>query len=192
MITTDGWCLWIWWVMRSTLVSARTRRDLDREPRREARRAVCRADSSLVTYSTEPADSGFASALATCRSSVDLPMPGSPPTRTADPGTTPPPRMRSNSPMPEGMRGESAWSIASSGSGSAPCARSAVAVSAPAVIAAAGARDAARGSGVGSLYSCSASHVPQSGHLPIHLGWTEPQELQRKCVFVLAMRVREL
>src|SRR5437899_2375756 len=33
-------------------------------------------------------------------SSVDLPMPGSPPTRTTDPGTIPPPRTKSNSARP--------------------------------------------------------------------------------------------
>ena len=37
---------------------------------------------------------------AACSSSVDLPMPGSPPSSTSDPGTTPPPSTRSNSPMP--------------------------------------------------------------------------------------------
>ena len=39
--------------------------------------------------------------------SVDLPMPGSPPTRTAEPGTRPPPSTRSNSAMPVGSRGAS-------------------------------------------------------------------------------------
>src|SRR5215204_4029771 len=46
-----------------------------------------------------------------------------------------------------------------------------------------------RGSGVGVLYSWRLSQVPQSGHLPIHLGWTEPQELQRNWVLALAMSV---
>ena len=36
----------------------------------------------------------------TCNSSVDLPTPGSPPTKMAEPGTTPPPHTRSNSSMP--------------------------------------------------------------------------------------------
>src|SRR5207237_10819262 len=46
-----------------------------------------------------------------------------------------------------------------------------------------------RESKVGALYSSRLSHVPQSGHLPIHLGWTEPQELHRNCSldFDLAM-----
>ena len=47
-------------------------------------------------------------------------MPGSPPTRTALPGTIPPPRMRSNSPMPVGVRGASSDRSRESRSGSAP------------------------------------------------------------------------
>ena len=38
-------------------------------------------------------------------SSVDLPMPGSPPSSSTEPGTKPPPVTRSNSPMPVAMRG---------------------------------------------------------------------------------------
>ena len=41
-----------------------------------------------------------ASAAAACISSVDLPMPGSPPTSSAEPRTKPPPVTRSSSPMP--------------------------------------------------------------------------------------------
>lgn len=41
---------------------------------------------------------------AVCRSSVDFPMPGSPPIRTAEPGTSPPPRARSNSASPVDLR----------------------------------------------------------------------------------------
>ena len=44
---------------------------------------------------------------ATWSSSVDLPMPGSPPSRISEPGTMPPPRTRSSSPMPVGRRGTS-------------------------------------------------------------------------------------
>ena len=43
------------------------------------------------------------SRCATCRSSVLLPIPGSPPISTIDPGTIPPPSTRSNSPMPEAI-----------------------------------------------------------------------------------------
>src|SRR5699024_12103997 len=36
----------------------------------------------------------------TCKSKVDFPIPGSPPIKTRDPGTTPPPRTRLNSSKP--------------------------------------------------------------------------------------------
>src|SRR5690349_15141492 len=42
----------------------------------------------------------FASAAADCSSSVDLPMPGSPPTSSAEPLTKPPPVTLSSSAMP--------------------------------------------------------------------------------------------
>ena len=51
-----------------------------------------------------------ASAAAACISSVDLPMPGSPPTRIAEPRTKPPPVARSSSAMPDAMRGASSIS----------------------------------------------------------------------------------
>ena len=50
------------------------------------------------------ADGRARSCAAACSSSVDLPMPGSPPSSTSEPGTMPPPSTRSNSPMPLGMR----------------------------------------------------------------------------------------
>ncbi len=46
-----------------------------------------------------------ASSAPACNSTVDLPMPGSPPTRSAEPGTSPPPVTRSSSAMPVEMRG---------------------------------------------------------------------------------------
>ena len=39
----------------------------------------------------------LATLLATCISNVDFPIPGSPPTKTKDPLTTPPPKTLSNS-----------------------------------------------------------------------------------------------
>jgi hypothetical protein len=41
---------------------------------------------------------------AACSSSVDFPIPGSPPSSISEPGTTPPPSTRSNSPMPVDRR----------------------------------------------------------------------------------------
>ena len=87
-------------------------------PRRAARSRTCAPDSSPVAYRTpDPA----ATPAATWSRSVDLPMPGSPPTRTTDPATSPPPSTRSNSPIPTGRRTSaspsSAWDRAT---GTAP------------------------------------------------------------------------
>ena len=49
----------------------------------------------------------MASVAASCSSSVDLPMPGSPPISSAEPGTMPPPVTRSSSAMPVEKRGAS-------------------------------------------------------------------------------------
>src|SRR6185503_14606532 len=54
---------------------------------------------------------------ATSSISVDFPTPGSPPRRISAPATTPPPRTRSNSAMPVGVRGASAPTIASNATG---------------------------------------------------------------------------
>src|SRR5690606_38429046 len=83
---------------------------------RRARRATCRRDSSAETYKTSPwARAKWSPA---CSSSVDLPTPGSPPTRTTDPGTSPPPSTRSNSPTPVGNRASSVGSTWLSRTGS--------------------------------------------------------------------------
>jgi len=71
-------------------------------PSRSARALSWGSDSSPERYSTERFEA--ATAPATCNSSVDLPMPGSPPTRMAAPGTSPLPSTRSSasSPLPKG------------------------------------------------------------------------------------------
>ncbi len=71
----------------------------------------------LFAGDIDDAAAGAAIAAATWIRMVDLPMPGSPPTRMAEPGTKPPPTTRSNSPMPESVRGRSAVSPASDASG---------------------------------------------------------------------------
>ena len=64
-------------------------------PKRSARSRTCCALSSAVTYKVGPA------VLArSCNNNVLLPMPGSPPNNVTEPGTSPPPRTRSNSPIP--------------------------------------------------------------------------------------------
>ena len=69
-----------------------------RAPVRSARRRTWAADSSAVTYSVRRPVA--AHRAATSSSSVDLPTPGSPPSSTTAPGTSPSPSTRSSSPIP--------------------------------------------------------------------------------------------
>ena len=71
-------------------------------PSRRARSATCCA--ALLAAHVEHLASLRASAPSACSSSVDLPMPGSPPISTTPPATRPPPSTRSNSSMPVGWR----------------------------------------------------------------------------------------
>src|SRR4029453_2038846 len=76
-----------------------------RASRRSARSRTCSRDSSAHTYSTGPS---AARPARTPSSRVDLPMPGSPASRTAEPATRPPPRTRSSSSTPV-RRGGPGW-----------------------------------------------------------------------------------
>ena len=73
-------------------------------PRRSARSFTCAADSSPVTRRTLCSALSERSAMS---KSVDLPIPGSPLTRTRLAGTRPPPRTRSSSATPVGIRSAS-------------------------------------------------------------------------------------
>ena len=109
-----------------------------------------------------------------------LPMPGSPPIRTSDPGTMPPPSTRSNSSMPELTRDSSPVSTASKGFGLE------------------GPEGRISGSGRplpgGGATSCRSStklfHSPQSGQRPSHFELSKPQAWQAKTVrtFVIPSR----
>ena len=94
--------------IRSRQVSASRYSGGASRPSRSPRIFNCWTDSSPEAYSTGP--SVRATAAAICSSSVDLPIPGSPPSNTAEPGTMPPPSTRSSSPLPLGMRSASAVS----------------------------------------------------------------------------------
>ena len=96
--------------------------------------------------------------------SVDLPIPGEPPSRTSEPGTRPPPSTRSSSPMPVLRRG--ARSALTSRSGTRP-------------------RHAARRAGaqrgrppLGARSSTSVFQSPHDGHCPCHLGVCAPHAEQ--------------
>ena len=95
-------------------VSASTCKLSPDKPSRRARWLTWRRDSSPVAYRTAIPPSNL---LLICCSSVDLPTPGSPPSSTTAPGTSPPPKTLSNSPKPVATR-----STGSSCSSASPCA----------------------------------------------------------------------
>ena len=109
-----------------------------------------------------------------CKTSVDLPIPGSPPINTNEPGTSPPPNTRFNSSSCISIRGSSSASISFKVTGLA------LAVSIPET----GRRLE------GSLRTISSTYVfhsPQEGHFPTHLGDSCPQLLHTYTVFSLAI-----
>jgi hypothetical protein len=76
------------------------RRRADAEPIAAALDLVLR----FLARGIEHGPTSRATCAAACSSSVDLPMPGSPPRSTSDPRTIPPPSTRSSSPLPLEMR----------------------------------------------------------------------------------------
>ena len=80
-------------------------------PSRAARSLTCAVDSSPVTRRARRSREIAASAIS---SSVDFPTPGSPPTRTSEAGTSPPPSTRSSSGTPVGIRSASSTSTSAS------------------------------------------------------------------------------
>src|SRR6266545_2196900 len=116
---------------------------------------------------------------------VDLPIPGSPPTRTIDPGTMPPPRTKSNSARPVFHRGSAAPTTLPSLRGVATCPPS-PRERAPANLRAAPLPppgDGVRATGS----STSVFHSPQTSHLPAHRGWSAPQLVQRYIVLAFGV-----
>lgn len=89
--------------MVSRSVSQRMRRLSESRPMRSARSLSCCALSSPDTYRMVRERM----ARMFWRMSVDLPMPGSPPMRVREPGTSPPPRTRLSSEEGMVMRGSS-------------------------------------------------------------------------------------
>ena len=143
--------------MSRTLIAVASSIDESATANRRARSRIWSMDSSPETYSTRRPDR--ARRAAACSSSVDLPMPGSPPTRTAEDGTKPPPSTRSSSSMP----------IAARGGGSALPARPTNVTLRLAVLAA----------GPGRATTASSSivfHSPQVSQRPAHFKVTAPQD----------------
>ena len=102
----------------------------------------------------------------TCNKSVDLPIPGSPPTRTREPFTTPPPNTRSSSGMDVEIRSSSDIFIAESGTGFASVAGFIF----PEVLSAFRSTSS----------STNVFHSLHAGHWPIHLDDSYPQFWQKK------------
>src|SRR5271154_4541967 len=103
---------------------------------------------------------------------VDLPMPGSPPISSAEPGTNPPPVTRSNSAMPVTRRGGGASSDLRSSSANLR----------PLVL-----RAAPLPMGAALPSSVMVFQPPQASHLPDHLDETAPQDWQTKLAEDLAI-----
>ncbi len=113
---------------------------------------------------------GVASAAQTCSSRVDLPMPGSPPINSAEPGTKPPPVTRSNSLLPLTKRG------AACDLPFRPVKRSDEAPMPPARVPPLPASEPGRGFSTSS--STRVFQSLQASHLPDHLLETAPQDWQ--------------
>src|SRR5580692_10114117 len=102
-----------------------------------------------------------------CSSSVDLPTPGSPPSSTRLPATSPPPSTRSSSPIVLDRR--SLISTAHSVIASGPCPSDTPV-------------ELGRGGAACSISSTSELHSLHTGHLPSHLVSACPQLWQRHVV----------
>ena len=144
----------------SSVVATRPR-PLTTAPTRSARPRTWEADSSPVMYRTS--EPPAARRAASCSSSVLLPMPGSPPNSTIEPGTRPPPSTRSTSPIPLTIRSASALDSSEMGE-MAPTANAAVV------------RSRARAAATGRLMTVSTSvfHASHDGHCPAQRGVSAP------------------
>ena len=105
-----------------------------------------------------------------CNVSVLLPIPGSPPSNTIEPGTNPPPSTRLSSPSRMSMRGSSLADMLRSGSGREP-----PELRPRLTDEAADAADAWPAVSAATRISLNVFHWPQLGHLPIHLADSCPQ-----------------
>src|SRR5450759_662937 len=116
-------------------------------------------------------------------SRVDLPTPGSPPTRTRLPGTIPPPSTRFSSPQASGRRGAASLEISIRATGcappgrellNAPCARPAGDPTFPAA-------------GLRIWNSWSVFQARQCGHWPAQRRLSPPHSVHTNVIVVLGM-----
>ena len=140
-------------------------------PIRSARSLSCVGLSSPDTYSIlrERMESRF------CNTSVDFPTPGSPPSSTMEPFTSPPPSTRFSSLLGIGMRGSSIALMSLTARGTA--------FSLPL-------RDVAEGLVAASTFSSTmVFHSPQAGQRPVHLAESAPHDEQNHIVFCLVLAI---
>src|SRR2546426_6039428 len=150
-----------WCSIASSRVSPSPRTAPASTVNRSARSRIWSGDSSPDTYSAgTPACSSRA---AHCSRSVDLPIPGSPPTSTTEPGTMPPPRTKSNSPRPVRQRSLPTVGRLESWTGTAVSFQ-----------------PSNRSTFFPTGSSTSEFHAPQLSQRPPHFGWSAPHSVQRK------------
>ena len=98
-----------------------------------------------------------------------LPMPGSPPTKVTEPGTTPPPNTRSSSSIPVGSGRPTCGSISPINVGDDDA-------------------GAITGASFGrATSSTKVFHWPQDEHCPAHFGCDAPQSVHTCSIFSLAI-----
>ena len=171
MTTSCGRSFSITLRMISRFVSHRRYRFDENSPIRFALSLICAWDSSPEIYSTFLS---FESIRQTCRSSVDFPMPGSPPTRTRDPGTIPPPSTRSSSRIPVLHLASSSADTSVSGTTFASLTDS-LTERDPAVVPFV--------IPLSSFSSTNVFHSPHAGHCPSHFASSCPQFWQKNMLF---------
>ncbi len=160
MITTSGGCATSSVAMMSRrFIAAARSTGACSKPSRRARRRTWSTDSSPETYAHFAPFK--ASCAAACSSSVDLPIPGSPPTSSTEPATSPPPLTRSNSPMP----------VARRGTGSPTPCNDTKSITRPFANALPCGDDAS-----GAASSAMLFHAPHASQRPAHLPVTAPQD----------------
>ena len=159
MITACGFFFRTMDSISSRLVSHSKVMASENSPIRTARSLICCSDSSPEIY--KMLSSRSARLRHTCSSSVDLPIPGSPPTNTREPGTIPPPSTWSSSDIPVEIRPSESASMPFRVTGS----RTSLALLRllpPLVFGAAGS-------------SANVFHSRQAGHWPDHIADSYPQ-----------------
>src|SRR5690625_159518 len=176
IITNDGFDSLICWTISNTFVSAKTYSKSAVIPRRSARSFVCCVDSSPETYNTGNFFSANEADI--CKRSVDFPIPGSPPIKTSEPGTTPPPKTRLNSLIDVVIRGEFSDAIAVIFSGLLPLCKP---------------PDVRWLALFEAIYSStSVFQLLHPGHFPIHLDDSKAHSLHTCFVFRLATQPKPI